>query len=207
MYVPSAFEESDPAILQAFLKRHGFATLVSAGEHGPVASHLPLLLDPDVGPQGTLLGHMARANPHWRDVRGESLAVFQGPHAYVSPSWYETEGTVPTWNYTVVHIYGSFQIIEDDRELLDVLKRSVAAYENHREKPWVFDENGPNVKSLLRSIVGFRIAISRVEGKFKLSQNHPEARRERVIRGLSNEDGSEARAVAELMAARERPGD
>jgi transcriptional regulator len=143
MYVPAAFAETDKAKLHEFMRRHGFAFLTSNAGDGLVASHLPLLLDAEAGPNGHLLGHMARANPQWRDARGEVMAVFSGPHAYVSPSWYEEEGTVPTWNYVAVHAYGSFHVVEDREGLLDILRRSVLTYESPRPDLWAFDESEP----------------------------------------------------------------
>src|SRR5438067_12583233 len=113
MYVPAAFAVTDTAKLHPFMRQNSFAVLTSHAGGGLIASHLPLLLDADAGPHGHLLGHMARANPQWRDVRGEVMAIFSGPHAYVSPSWYEEEGTVPTWNYVAVHAYGTFRVVED----------------------------------------------------------------------------------------------
>src|SRR3954454_11462855 len=108
MYIPVAFDESDPVRPHAFIRRHSFAVLPSRHEGGLVASHLPLLFDVEDGPKGRLLGHMARANPQWKQVVGDVLVVFSGPHAYISPAWYEEEGTVPTWNYAAVHAYGTF---------------------------------------------------------------------------------------------------
>ena len=199
MYVPAAFAEHDPARLHDFIRRHGFATLVTHGEGGLVASHLPLLLDADAGPQGVLLGHMARANPQWRSIHGESMAVFHGPHAYISPAWYESRGTVPTWNYVAVHAYGDVRLVEDGDGLLDILRRSVAAYEGPRPEPWPFDESEPHVEGLLRAIVGFRIEITRLEGKWKLSQNHPEERRRKVIRALEARADDHSQAIGEMM--------
>jgi transcriptional regulator len=181
------------------MRRHSFAVLTALSPSGLVASHLPLLLDPDVGPHGQLVGHMARANPQWRDAQGEVLAVFAGPHAYVSPSWYEAAGTVPTWNYVAVHAYGPFERVEDRDELLGILRRSVATYEDPRPDPWAFDASEPHVERLLKAIVGFRIPIARLEGTWKLSQNHSEERRERVARALAAQDDADARAVAALM--------
>ena len=201
MYVPAAFAETEPATLHAFMRRHSFAVLTSAGVGGLFASHLPLLIDPDAGPRGELFGHMARANPHWRRAEGEVLAVFSGPHAYISPSWYEEDGTVPTWNYAAVHAYGTFRVVEDRDALLDILRRSVAAYEGPRPEPWAFDESAPHVRAMLGAIVGFRVEISRLEGKWKLNQNHPEPRRERVIRALGTSTDPAEREVATLMAA------
>ncbi|MDG3007754.1 FMN-binding negative transcriptional regulator [Paludisphaera mucosa] len=199
MYVPASFAETDAARLNDFMRRHGFALLTSHGEGGLVASHLPLLLDADAGPRGRLIGHMARANPQWRLVEGEVMAVFSGPHAYVSPSWYEEAGTVPTWNYAAVHAYGVFRLVEDREGLLDVLRRSVATYEGPRPEPWRFDEADPQVEMMLRAIVGFRIEITRLEGKWKLSQNHPEGRRRKVIRALAARPDEDSRAIAGMM--------
>ncbi len=184
MYVPAAFAEADTAKLHDFMRRQSFAVLTSNGGGGLVASHLPLLLDREAGPRGHLLGHMARANPQWRGVEGEAMAVFSGPHAYVSPSWYEEEGTVPTWNYVAVHAYGSFHVVEGRDALLDILRRSVTTYEGRGPEPWSFDESASHVEAMLRAIVGFRIEISRLEGKWKLSQNQPEDRSEDGHAGL-----------------------
>jgi transcriptional regulator len=202
MYIPTAFDETGTAELHAFMRRHSFATLVTSGEDGLVAGHLPLLLDAGAGTHGLLQGHMARANPQWRGVRGEALAVFSGPHAYVSPSWYEAAGTVPTWNYVAVHAYGTFHVVVGRDELLDILRRSVLAYESPRPEPWAFDESGPHVERLLKAIVGFRIGVTRLEGKWKLSQNHPEERRRKVIRALAARPDPDSQAIAELMSKR-----
>ncbi len=165
MYVPASFAEPDTDRLHDFMRRHSFAVLTSQGGDGLVASHLPLLLEPDAGPHGHLIGHMARANPQWWGIRGEVLVVFHGPHAYVSPSWYEEPGTVPTWNYVAVHAYGTVHLVEDRDGLLDILPRSVLAYESPRPEPWAFDESEPHVERMLQAIVGFRIEITRLEGK------------------------------------------
>jgi transcriptional regulator len=202
VYVPASFAETDPASLHEFMRRHSFAVLTSHGDEGLIASHLPLLIDPDAGANGHLIGHMARANPQWRKLGGEVLAVFSGPHVYVSPSWYEQGGTVPTWNYVAVHAYGTFRVVEERDRVLDILRRSVTAYESPRPEPWTFDESEPHVDNMLKAIVGFRIEITRLEGKWKLSQNHPEERRERVIRALSGRSDEDSRAIAELMKER-----
>ena len=201
MYIPASFAESDPARLHEFIRRNGFAVLTSQGQGGLIASHLPLLFDAEAGPHGRLLGHMARANPQWRDVQGEVLAIFSGPHAYVSPSWYEEEGTVPTWNYVAVHAYGDFQVVEERDGLLDILRRSVLTYESPRPEPWAFDESAPHVEAMRKAIFGFRIEITRLEGKWKLSQNHPEARRRKVLRALAARPDEDSREIARLMSA------
>lgn len=207
MYVPSAFVEHDLARLRAFMRRHSFATLVGHGAEGMVASHLPLLVDETPDGATVLLGHMARANPQWRAIEGEAMAVFAGPHAYISPTWYDEPGTVPTWNYAAVHAYGPFRVVEDRDDLLEILRRSVSAYEGPRPVPWAFDESGPHVGPMLKAIVGFRIEVSRLEGKWKLGQNHPEARRRRVVRALEAQPDDDSRAVARLMAETLPPDD
>jgi transcriptional regulator len=191
---------TDTARLHEFMRRHSFAVLTSHGEAGLVASHLPLLLDADAGPHGQLLGHMARANPQWRGVRGEVMVVFSGPHAYVSPSWYEEPGTVPTWNYVAVHAYGTFHVVEHPEGLLDILRRLVLTYESPRSEPWSFDESEPQIQRMLKAIVGFRIEITRLEGKWKLNQNHPEERRRRVVRALTARPDADSQAIAALMS-------
>jgi transcriptional regulator len=202
MYVPPHFAESDPATLHDFIEGHSFGLLVSQAGGVPFASHLPFLLDRTAGPHGTLLGHMARANPHWRELAGQTaLAVFAGPHAYVSPAWYGAENVVPTWNYVAVHAYGRATVIEDRPTLLDIVRRSVTYYEASLPRPWVLDESSPFVGRLLGQIVGFRIEIERLEGKWKLNQNHPAERRRKVADALRERGGDDARAVAALMRA------
>jgi transcriptional regulator len=200
VYIPATFAETDPAKLHEFIRRNSFAVLTSYGEGGLTASHLPLLLDADAGPHGQLLGHMARANTQWRVVRGEVMAVFPGPHAYVSPSWYQEAGTVPTWNYVAVHAYGTFHVVEDHDDLLGILRRSIGTYEGARSEPWVFDESAAHVETMLKAIVGFRIEVTRLEGKWKLSQNQTEERRRRVMRALEAQADESSKAVAVLMA-------
>jgi transcriptional regulator len=181
------------------MRCHSFSILTSFGERGAIASHLPLLLDASAGSSGQLLGHMARANPQWRAVEGEVMAIFAGPHAYVSPSWYEELDTVPTWNYVAVHAYGTFHLVEERDGVLDILRRSVGTYEGRRSVPWVFDESTDHVERLLKAIVGFRIDITRLEGKWKLSQNQPEARRRKVANALAESQDEDSKAISALM--------
>jgi transcriptional regulator len=200
MYVPSHFAVSDRGTLHRFIERHSFGVLVSQVDGLPFASHLPLLLDRDHGPNGLIVGHMARANPHWRELAGQQvLAVFSGPHAYISPTWYEAEHVVPTWNYAAVHATGRAEVIEDRDTLLEIVARSVAVYEAGMPRPWQLDRDSPVVDRLLAQIVGFRIPIDRLEGKWKLNQNHPNERREKVIAALDRQGDPDGRAVAELM--------
>jgi transcriptional regulator len=130
MYIPAAFAERDLTRLHDFIERHSFGLLVSQVDALPFASHLPFLLDRTAGPHGALVGHMARANPQWREADGQTvLAIFSGPHAYISPTWYEAEQVVPTWNYTAVHAYGRVQIIEDESALLEIVQETIRLYE------------------------------------------------------------------------------
>ena len=200
MYVPSHFAEVEPEKLHAFIVAHSFGVLASTVGGAPFASHLPFLLERSSGTHGTLVGHMARTNPQWRELAGQTvLAIFSGPHAYISPSWYEAERVVPTWNYAAVHAAGPAQVIEENAELLDIVKRTVGVYESGMPVPWTLDESGTFVEKMLGQIVGFRIEIATLEGKWKMSQNHPVERREKVIRALTDLGGAESLAVAEMI--------
>ena len=201
MYVPPAFRESDSARLHAFIQQHGFALVTTHGPHGLVASHLPLLLDPSRGPLGTLVGHFARANAQSRDFGCEALVAFSGPHAYISPTWYETPNTVPTWNYVAVHAYGALKPVADRSALAGILEATVRKYEGSRPKPWTFDPGTEFHQQLLDAIVGFEIEITRLEGKWKLNQNHPPERRQRVIDALNAAGGDDQLEIARLMAS------
>lgn len=200
MYIPSSFQMSEASELHEFMRRHSFATLITQGSGGMQASHLPLILDAEVGPHGRLIGHMARANPQWKDFEGESLVIFSGPHAYISPTWYESPGTVPTWNYVAVHAYGTLRLVEDRDGLHDILTRTVSEYEQGMPRPWSYDVSDPEIDKMRRAIVGFHIEIARLEGKSKLNQNHPEERRRKVIRALEAQADDDSQAIARLMA-------
>jgi transcriptional regulator len=210
VYIPAHYNEPDLATLHAFIEANSFAVLFScAGE--PFASHLPLLLERTPAPHGRLLGHVARANPQWRTADGQRvLAVFAGPHAYVSPSWYGEPDVVPTWNYVAVHATGRFRAVDEPGAARALVERMVDFYERGREEPWQFSGTPSYFQRMLRGIVAFEIDVERVEGKWKLSQNHPPARRATVIRGLRAQDDPDARAVADLMeqrdAVNDRPG-
>lgn len=201
MYIPSAFNETDRDRLHEVIERNSFAALISQAEDAPVASHLPLLLDRHIGPHGQLIGHMARANPQWRHAAGQTvLAIFTGPHAYISPAWYETANAVPTWNYVAVHVTGRLRRVEDRSRLREIVRRTVEFHEAPRPQPWSLDSAEPAfIENLLDSIVGFTIDIERIEGKWKLSQNHPPERRQRVIQALEAGETENAAAMAHLM--------
>lgn len=184
MYTPAAFQESDPDVIAAMIARAGLGIMVGAGPQGLTATHLPFLHDRE---RGLLIGHVARANPH--RPSGEVLVIFQGPHGYVSPSWYPSKAVhgrqVPTWNYEAVHVTGRARVFDDRDALLDVVERLSDAHEAGRPEPWRVDE-APEayVEALLRGIVGIEIAIERVEAKRKLGQNKDAADRAGVAAGL-----------------------
>jgi len=191
MYTPSAFRQDDLTQLHQQISACPLASVVSQGAEGLLASHLPLLLAPEEGEFGTLYGHFARANPHWRELlQGETLAIFQGPQAYVSPSWYPSKAehgkAVPTWNYIAVHVRGQARLIEDEAGLLQLVSRLSAAHEAGRERPWaVSDAPRDYIDSMLRAIVGFALPIQRIQGQWKLSQNRTAADRDGVRAGLN----------------------
>jgi transcriptional regulator len=202
MYIPTAFRADDRAALYDLIERHGFGTLVTVLDGEPFATHLPLLLDRE---RGVLLGHVARANPHARALAGAAaLVIFQGPHAYVSPSWYATSPAVPTWNYAAVHVYGTASLLDEPR-LLDLLRRLVSQYESGRERLWTMDLPEDYLAKMVRAVVGFEVPLSRVEGKFKLSQNRPAEDRFGVIRALAG-GGAGERELAEFMTRHAPPG-
>ncbi len=200
MYLPPHFEKTDLTTLHDFIVEHSFALLISPDGPQTQASHLPLLLDRYAGERGELIGHMARANPQWQQAEDATvLVVFSGPHAYISPSWYEAENVVPTWNYAAVHVYGRFEAIHDPVALTAIVRAYVDEYERGRPAPWQLAGSYEFVDRLVRQIVGFRIPIERLEGKWKLSQNHPPERREKVICALEQQGGEQSQAMAELM--------
>lgn len=187
MYIPEAFAENDLATLHEFIRQHSFSTLITQHEGVPFASHLPMFLDGSIGKCGALLGHMARNNPQWQDLASgaEVLLMFQGAHAYVSPAWYESNPmSVPTWNYVAVHAYGVARILSDE-ELEKTLYQLTDENEKVFERPWKLSLSPAMRERMLSAIVGFEITLSRIEGKFKLSQNRSEQDRRNVILGLS----------------------
>lgn len=196
MYVPKHFAVNDREILYDFMEHYSFGILVSNKDGVPFATHLPFLLDRE---EGKLLGHMAKSNEHWQYTEGEVMVIFHGPHAYISPTWYETKWTVPTWNYTAVHAYGKFNVIHEEAAVISVFERSVDRYESSMPKPWKADFNEAATKGMLNGIVCFEIEISRLEGKWKLSQNHPEERQQKVIAGLMERGDYQSLEVAKLM--------
>jgi transcriptional regulator len=201
MYVPHAFRENDLPTLHAMMREASFATVVTCGSGSMVASHLPLLVDETRGDCGMLLGHMARGNTQWEEMAAgrEVLAIFAGPHSYVSPSWYQSRPAVPTWNYTAVHAYGTAQLIEDAGALQGLLERMVEVYESGLPAPWSYDLPQEYTDRLLRGIVGFEIEIARLEGKRKLGQNRSAEDRAGAAASLRGVGGDDPRRIADLM--------
>lgn len=209
MYVPASFAVTDLAQLHAWIEAFNFATLVSPGrlESGSArdgaaemeATHLPLLLDRMAGVNGTLVGHFARANRQWQSAGQTVLAIFQGPHAYISPRWYERPDLVPTWNYVSVHAYGRLEVIDDPTFAVELVRRMTEHYEGAFDRPWQMTLDEAALRQLAAQIVAFRLPIERIEGKAKLSQNHPEDRRRRVVTGLRQQCDGSGQQIAEMM--------
>ena len=188
MYIPPLHKEDDPAILHEIMRENGFAILMTAGDVEPIATHLPMTLEIDTQGQAFLCGHMARANQHLDLLARNSgaLAVFSGPHAYVSPSWYETSPAVPTWNYVAVHAYGNVSLIEEPAELEAMMADMVGQYEGGSEATWRMEDLPDDFMARkLKGIVGLRMKIARLEGKLKLSQNQTAADAARVAEALA----------------------
>jgi len=197
MYVPRHFSVEQRDALDRVIREFPFGLLVGVVEGAPFATHLPFLLDGD-----RLLAHVARGNPHWKaiDGRTEMLAVFSGPHAYVSPRWYEPGPAVPTWNYVAVHVYGVPRLITDGTSVRALLDRLVAEYE---AGAWSLDGQDANyVDRMMRGIVAFELPVARIEGKFKLSQNRPAEDQRQVAAELAASDADGNRRLAQLMADR-----
>ena len=208
MYVPPAFREDDPAALHATMAQARLSHLVTATEQGLIATPLPMFLVGDEGPHGTLYGHVARANPQWTfSVLGEAMALFLGPHAYITPNWYatkqETHKVVPTWNYVAVHAYGPVEFFDDAARLRDFVTRLTKLHEEGSAAsatPWaVSDAPEQFIAAQLRAIVGVRLPITRIEGKRKMSQNRPAADRAGVTAGLASSERASDREVAKLI--------
>jgi transcriptional regulator len=201
MYIPSHFEQPDIKVMHELIRTRPLATLVTLSANGINANHIPLHLSESPAPFGTLRGHVARSNPIWRDLDSsfEVLAIFHGPDAYISPSWYATKHesgkVVPTWNYTVAHAYGSLHLIDD----ADWIRTQLEALTDHNEaafpEPWtVSDAPFDFTEKLIESIVGIEIVITRLSGKWKVSQNQPPQNQASVIQGLYNNGQTEAAA-------------
>ena len=208
MYSPAHFEESRLEVLQGLIHAHPLATLVTLSADGLTANHIPLHWQADGSAFGKLVGHVARANPLWQSTEpsADVLAVFQGPNAYITPSWYATkqEGgkVVPTWNYAVVHAHGPLLVKDDPQWVRAQLESMTTQHEASRAEPWaVADAPREFTDRLLQAIVGIEIPITRLQGKWKVSQNQPAQNRASVIAGLTEQGHSGSTDMAALVAA------
>ena len=202
MYIPPLFKEDRIDVLHDAIRRTGLATLVTLAADGLIASHVPMLLDPDPAPYGTLIGHLARPNPQARGaVPGvQALAIFQGPDVYITPSWYATKRengkVVPTWNYVAIHAHGPVEFFDDTERLRDVVTRLTEREEQARADPWaVSDAPAAFIDGMLKGIVGFALPIARLEGKWKMSQNRPAQDRAGVVAGLERQGREDVAAL------------
>jgi transcriptional regulator len=199
IYTPPFYKITDSEIIFNFIQKYSFATLISEGDEGLIISHLPLLLTLE-SKKHFLLGHCAKANPHWRQFNKKVTVIFQGPHTYISPAWYvPKEENVPTWNYVAVHVEGLPTVIEDPRAAFSVLDKTVQFFENEYQTGWNLpSEQNNKISAMLNAIVAFKIEIVKIDAKFKLSQKQESADRENVILELSKRDYPQVE-VAKLM--------
>jgi transcriptional regulator len=200
VYIPPLHKEDRIDVLHEAIRGTGLATLVTTTPDGLIASHIPLLLDPEPAPYGTLIGHLARPNPQARGAIGEALVIFQGPEAYITPSWYatkrDTAKVVPTWNYVAVHAYGIIEFFDDKERLRDIVTRLTRRQEEARAEPWaVTDAPADFIDTMLKGIVGLALPITRLEGKWKMSQNRPAEDRAGVVAGLTGEERPDVAAL------------
>jgi transcriptional regulator len=208
LYLPAYFNESRPEVMQALMRARPLATLVALCESGLVANHIPVETLAEPAPLGVLRGHVARANPLWEQYRAgsEALAIFQGPQAYISPSFYpakqETGEVVPTWNYAVVHAHGTLRFVQDVEWLRALVTRLTDGQEASRPLPWkVTDAPPPYIDKMLSLIVGFEFTIVRLTGKWKISQNHPTGNREGVVKHLGEAGGADEQEISSLLSS------
>jgi transcriptional regulator len=198
MYIPPKFKLKDEAQIRAYIRQYPFATLITAADNYPIATHLPFLLEQEDG-QWYLLSHMARANPQWKLLeRHQPLVVFQEPHAYISPTYYDKEENVPTWNYVAVHVYGNVEMLLQPKQAVEILEKTIAVFEKDFQKQWENLDEGYKTR-LLKGMVAFRIKIHHFEAKEKLSQNKTVQERQKISEGLSETSDSSAQQLGEIM--------
>lgn len=197
MYIPTAFKMKGISEMIAVIQENSFATLFSTHEGIPFATHLPLLLNDT---KDCLIGHFAKGNPQWKDIENQKvLAIFHGPHCYISPSWYETNQAVPTWNYVAVHVYGEIELIEHNDELMKSFNNMIEKYEYDNSTYSLTQVDEQLVNNLNKGVQGFKLKISSMEGKKKLSQNHSNERQQLVIQKLEGIEHSNEQQIARLM--------
>lgn len=201
MYIPQAFKIEDPRKIAEIIEKYSFATLITCNEGVPNASHIPFLFNCDRSEHGTLISHMAKVNPQWQEFNSQSevLVVFQGSHSYISPTWYANQPAVCTWNYVAVHAYGIPQLIENEQRVWDILQATVDKYEVNLANPW--DGSLPEKfrNQLSKALIGFEIALTRIEAKFKLGQNRSPEDLQGVYEALVNSADPNQRQLAAMM--------
>jgi transcriptional regulator len=209
MYNPAPFPEERIEVLHAFIREHPLAVIVSCGDNGLEATHAPVVLHTDIGQQGVLRCHFARANSQWKTIPSSPgvLAIFQGPQHYITPSWYPSKKehgkVVPTWNYVVVHVRGHAKTFEDCDELIAHVTALTNQNEQVFDTPWsVSDAPREYIEAMTRAIVGIEISIEKIEGKWKASQNRPPADRQRVVNGLTTFGSAESLEMARIVERR-----
>ncbi len=213
MYLPAHFNETRTEVMRALMRARPLSTLVTQCSSGLIANHVPVQTLDDPAPHGSIRGHIARANPLWREYRAETqaLAIFQGPHAYISPSFYPTKAktgeVVPTWNYAVVHASGTLRFVQDTTWLRDFVAGLTRTHEAPRSMPWKIDDApAPYIEKMLSLIVGFEFSIVSLTGKWKVSQNRSQADQEGVLQHLQHADDADSREIAAMLeAARPEP--
>lgn len=209
MYLPKHFSQADQAEVRELIRQNGFATVLSfpAGEH-PFINHLPLVFSSKKGEEEVLIGHMAKRNPQWLHFKTNSqgTVIINGPHTYITPTWYKSGRDVPTWNYAVAHLYGRVELFEKFEDQVDILKQLTEFYESSNPKPWEFElpDDLLDAESLGAAIVSFKFHIEKVDAKFKLSQNRVEEDRDGILDGLSQRTDDQSHAIIELMRRAER---
>jgi transcriptional regulator len=197
MYIPEYFKINDKEIIYEVIEKNSFATLFSQHNGEPYATHLPLTLNRE---NDLLYGHFALQNEQWKDIESQKVLVtFQGPHCYISPSWYETNKAVPTWNYVAIHVYGHLKILENKQEIFHSLQDMVSKYEEPNSSYNLNDIDPTYIEGMSRGIVGFKIEITKMEGKMKLSQNHSIERKKLIIKSLEDSTDQNNKEIADLM--------
>lgn len=195
MYIPKAFKVTEREQLNNFIEQNSFGILFSKLNDEPFATHLPFVVEKDC-----LLSHFAKANPHWQLLDGQRvLVVFHGPHAYISPTWYQEENTVPTWNYTAVHVEGKVKIVKEAECLQDILEKTIHFNEQFEPNPWRANFDAQAISGMMNGIVGVEVNIETIEGKWKMNQHHPLQRQQNAIEGLMKSPQIYAKQVAKIM--------
>lgn len=199
MYIPDRFNNEDMTAVKDFISHNGFGILIHQGNQKLLGTHIPMLLDKNKKGKDILTGHLSRANPQWKHFKDNDdvMAIFMGPHTYISSSWYQKE-SVPTWNYIAIHVYGKIKIVEGEA-LIDDMRRLVDKYEKHSKDPVVVDRLSAKTMEMMKGIVGFQIEITEIQAAFKLSQNRDEKDFNNIIQELERSDDFHAKAVAEEM--------